>query len=159
MADIPDDENWLHAEHIACPHCAEDLYRIDHSPFYDDAVLYCDRCANRVEVTLGDPMVAALAATMPAEREEQGRAVLLRAIEEQLTACTCGGHFRYDAARRCHACLAVVIAGAADVDLWPGFVDLGGDEEDPADDVAARSNAFDAAHIRRHDIWRTSSPA
>jgi hypothetical protein len=153
MADMSDDENWLHAEHIACPHCGEDLYRIDHSPLYDDSLLYCDQCANRVEVSLSDPVVTALAAERPAPD------ALLRAVEERLAPCACGGRFRDDAARRCHACLAPVIAGAPAVDLWPGFVDLGGEEEEPAEEVAARINAFDAAHIRRHAIWRDMPPA
>ena len=31
-----EEENWLHGKQIECPNCHQWLYRVDHSPFYDE---------------------------------------------------------------------------------------------------------------------------
>lgn len=154
MTDAPADDPDLRAEHMQCPHCAADLYRVDHSPLYDDALLYCDHCANRVEVSVFDPTYLAAAAAV-STREDPRPSAVMRAVEDRLNPCACGGRFRHDAPRRCPDCLAVVIAGEPDVDLWPGYCDLGEEEDEPPNEVAARINQFDAEHIRRDAIWRS----
>jgi len=53
-------EQWLHPHRVVCPQCHAQLFSVLHSPFADDYVLYCDRCARRVEVSFYDPVVLAL---------------------------------------------------------------------------------------------------
>lgn len=109
---LNDETNWLHGEHIACPSCHQQLYRVDHSPFYDVHFLYCDRCPIRVEVSFYDPVYTQV---MQIECYE----VLMQTLEAHLKPCGCGGTFRHDAPRRCFTCHTPVIVDAPDgVNLW-----------------------------------------
>lgn len=157
------DDLEVRAERLSCPHCGEDLFRVDHSPLYEDHLFYCDRCANRVEFSIHDAEYVEIvrqAMSSQTQREAPGHAsaveivALMRAVEARLKPCTCGGIFRHDAPRRCHACLGEVIAGAPEVDLWPGFCDLDEDAGEPPADQIERIEAFEREHIRRGDIWR-----
>lgn len=92
MADGPGDDNWLHAEVFPCPTCQQALYRVDRSPFYDDYRLYCDQCANSVEVSYYDSVTMAFANQIRDEGTldpgwPQTRAVL-RLIEQRLKPCS-----------------------------------------------------------------------
>src|SRR5260370_16846576 len=55
--EMNDEENWLHGKQIACPNCHQWLYRVDHSPFFDDDFWYCNRCPIHVEISSYDPVV------------------------------------------------------------------------------------------------------
>jgi hypothetical protein len=150
------DDSWLRGVVFPCPHCHQALYRVDHSPFYDEYLLYCDRCANGVTVSYYDPMIAAIDATLASQNvsgagAERERA-RLRLIEERLRPCECGGRFRHDNPRRCPYCLYVVIADEPGVDLWPGYFWVE-DDRDQTDDEAERVGAYLDAHIRERDIW------
>jgi hypothetical protein len=152
MTDQTSDDNWLNATIITCPHCKSQLYRVDHSPFYDAYFLYCDACANRVEIGFYDPVFTAITD----ELTEQGRldyTSRMAIIEARLRPCACGGHFRHDAARRCHICLTPVISGESDVDLWSEIYGINVDERDPTDEEAAQAEAFDSKHVYRENIW------
>lgn len=147
----------LHAQHIACPQCGADLFRVDHAPQYEDVVLYCTACARRAEVAFDDPVYQAIVADAGAEREgREGRdmADVLRAVEERLRPCDCGGAFRAEAPRRCAECDGVVLADEPGVDLWPGYCDFDMEQRMPPAEDVERINAFDASHIRRADLWR-----
>lgn len=155
MADESLDDNWLHGSIIACPHCQHRLYRVDHSPFADDWQLYCDGCANRVEVSYYDPVVDDIRMQVSIQTEQSAVAALvaqLTAIEARLKPCSCGGHYRYDAPRRCHVCLSDVIIGEPDVDLWPGY--FGIIEREPTPEEVVLFEQFASKHIRSGDIWK-----
>jgi hypothetical protein len=141
----------LHAQHMSCPHCGADLYRVDHAPQYEDVLLYCTACARRAEVAFDDPGYLAAVADAGAEADPAG---VIRAVEERLRPCACGGQFRADAPRRCAQCDAVVIAGEPGVDLWPGYCDFDIEQRMPPPEDVERINAFDASHIRRTDLWQ-----
>jgi hypothetical protein len=153
MSESGAEDNWLRAARIACPRCRRELFRVDHSPHYDDILLYCDRCANRVEISLYDPVYDAIAGAVM-ERGEEGSLAQLRAVEARLRPCACGGRYRHDAPRRCDACLAQVIVDEPGVDLWPGYCDLGGENREPTDEEVALIEQFEATYIRRRDVWQ-----
>jgi len=155
MADEDPDDNWLHSRIITCPHCQHQLYRVDRSPFADDWQIYCDRCANRVEVSYYDPVVDAVRAAIAIQAEQSAAAALmaqLTAIEARLKPCSCGGRYRYDAPRRCHLCLGNVLIGEPDVDLWPGY--FGIIEREPTPEEVELFEQFASKHIRSGDIWK-----
>lgn len=148
-------ENWLHAEHILCPACQEPLFRVDHSPMADDWLLYCEQCANRVEVSFYDPVATALFDALITQQHRPA-SDLMQAIEQRLKPCHCGGRYRHDAPRRCHRCLAEVLTDAAGVDLWPGYYDVDVDEREPTEEEIALVGRFEANHLRRTDLWNSA---
>jgi hypothetical protein len=155
MADETTADNWLHGSIIVCPHCQSQLYRVDHSPFADGWLLYCDRCINRVEVSYYDPVVDEIRVALAIQAEQSAGAALvaqLTAIVAGLRPCGCGGSYRYDAPRRCHVCLGDVIIGEPDVDLWPGC--FGIIERDPTPEEGDLFKQFASKHIRSGDIWK-----
>ena len=148
------DDNWLRGAVFPCPSCDQSLYRVDHSPFYDEYLLYCDRCANSVNVGFYDPVTMAIGAAHASQGASKvSRADKLRLIEERLRPCACGGSYRHDSPRRCPYCLSVVIADEPDVDLWPGYFWIEDDRE-PTDEEAERIGAYLDARVRERDIWR-----
>lgn len=147
------DDNWLHYEVVSCPVCQTRLGRVDHSPFSDDWVFYCDSCANRVEVSFYDPVVNALRQT-PLLCADRSDGALLRAIEERLRACDCGAHFRHDAPRRCHHCNTIVIRDEPWVDLGSHIYDFIPRYRDPTPEEQAQFDAWERTHVRRDDVWR-----
>jgi len=152
MMDSSNTNSWLHPGLICCSRCQEALYCVDHSPFYDCYFFYCERCANRAEVGFYDPVYTALFNEIATG---QGWAVsnLMSAVEQRLKLC-CGGHFRHDAPRRCHACQTEVITNAPWVDLWPSYYALDVDERDPTEEEFALVEAFEARRLRRSDLWK-----
>jgi hypothetical protein len=86
---MDEDVNWLHGERIECPQCHQPLYRVDHSPFYDEDFLYCDQCPIHVEVSRYDPAYDQVVRTLPPGHDYATR---MRAIEARLKPCSCGGH-------------------------------------------------------------------
>ncbi len=146
-------DNWLHAERFNCPQCHELLFRVDHSPFYDSYFLYCERCANRAEVGFYDSVYETIFSHIITEQEGTALA-LMRAIEQRLKPCSCGGRFRYDAPRRCHRCFSEVIANAPGVDLWPGYYDVDVDERNPTDEEIALVEEFETNHLHQSDVWQ-----
>src|SRR5690349_7695854 len=73
---LNEETNWLHGERIACPSCQQPLYRVDHSPFYDEHLLYCDRCPIRVEVSFYDPVYHHLTQTLSRDGGEKYTALM-----------------------------------------------------------------------------------
>src|SRR5262249_29333407 len=113
---IAEDDNWLHGAKVVCPSCGQALWRVDHSPFYDEDFLYCDCCPIHAEVSFYDPAYTAVARDFPRFTE-----AFRRALEGRLKPCSCGGTFRYDAARRCLACHSPVIVddpSGVDLSFW-----------------------------------------
>jgi hypothetical protein len=156
MADEHDSSDWLDPQTFPCPNCDTLLFRVVHSPFYDHWQLYCDSCANSVEVSYYDKTAEALIANVSSNAgaaSDEHYTAQMRAIEGTLRNCSCGGGYRYDAPRRCYVCNAPVIDDAEGVDLWPGFVDADEDFE-PTPDQIAEVDRFFAAHVRTQDIWR-----
>ncbi len=80
----------------------------------------------------------------------------MRRIEQELRPCSCGGQFKHDAPRRCYSCFAEVIKNDSGVDLYPAIYALDVDERDPTAAEQAFVDAYEAKHIRRHDIWKYS---
>ncbi|HEX2347771.1 MAG TPA: hypothetical protein VHI51_04970 [Ktedonobacterales bacterium] len=161
MADEPDD-NWLHAEVFPCPSCQQALFRVDHSPFGDDYLLYCDQCANCVEVSYYDSGTLAFADRIREEGTLQPgwpqTKALLRLIEGRLKPCSCGGRYRYDAARRCPFCLAPVLIDMPWIELWPGYFWVK-DDEDPTAEQTEQADAYMSAHKRESDLWQVDESA
>ncbi len=143
------DENWLHGEKVICPECGEALYRVDHSPFYDEIFLYCDRCPIHVEVSYYDPVYSQMTDAFSVFEDR------LRAIEDRLKPCTCGGRFRFAAPRRCLTCHAPVIVGdSAGVDLyfWTGLKLP--DAPEPTSERMRAEEARLIPYARTRDLWR-----
>jgi len=156
MSDQHESQDWLDPQTFECPQCGTRLFRVVHSPFYDHWQLYCDSCANSVEVSYYDTIADALTASVSSDMSvtpDDRYIVQMRAIESALRNCSCGGRYRHDAPRRCYVCHTAVVHDAADIDLWPGFVDADEDVE-PTPDQIAEIERFVAAHIRVKDIWQ-----
>jgi predicted nucleic acid-binding Zn ribbon protein len=138
---MADTHNWLHAEHLRCPACYADLWRVDHSPFYDEAFFYCDTCPRHAEVSYYDPQYRDAAAD---------EIIRIHEVEAHLKPCVCGGHFRFAAARRCPTCWTpVIVEDPAGIDLfyWEPFLDEDAPELEPA--------AQKIQHLARtDDLWR-----
>ena len=147
-----DADNWLNEAHFGCARCGTRLVRVDHSPMYDEWLLYCDRCPRRVEVGFYDPALTRL------RDRPTGYAEQMALIEARLRPCPCGGQFRHDAPRRCHACGTAVVH-EPDVDVWP---EIGWPERGDAgltDQDQSRWEAWEAAFVVRDDLWRDAGPA
>ena len=156
MADEHDSSDWLDPQVFSCPHCDTQLFRVVHSPFYDHWRLYCDSCANSVEVNYYDKIADALTAGVSSDvsvTPNERYAAQMRAIEGALKSCSCGGRYQYDAPRRCYVCNTAVVHDAAGIDLWPGFVDAD-EDADSTPDLIAEVDRFVTAHIRVKDIWQ-----
>lgn len=153
MNDDINDENWLHADTIKCPYCAQNLYRVDHSPMLDNHTLYCSKCANSVEVSFYDPIYSAVYQTMLCRGVVQYRE-FMQEIEQRLKPCSCGGLFKHDAARRCYNCGYEVIKNETGVDLLPDFFGIDIGERDPSEEEMNLVYSFEAKHIRRENIWK-----
>jgi hypothetical protein len=137
--------NWLHGEHVRCPACQADLWRVDHSPFYDEAFFYCDTCPRHAEVSYYDPHYS------DAAPDEAAR---IHRVEAHLKPCVCGGRFRYNAARRCLTCgTPVIFADPAGIDLsyWEPFLeeDAPDPPEEELDGAAQKMEQF----ARTDDLW------
>jgi hypothetical protein len=151
---MEDDDNWLHGERIECPNCHRALYRVDHSPFYDDDFLYCGRCPIHVEVSFYDPRYGEMA-RRPGPKPDPVQ--FMRAIEAELKPCACGGNFRYEAPRRCLYCHAPVITDdphGVDLLFWSDLHLPGA--PDPSDAEAEEEQRQFAPFIRTEDLWKES---
>jgi hypothetical protein len=161
MSDQHDSQDWLDPQTFECPQCGTLLFRVVHSPFYDHWQLYCDSCANSVEVSYYDKTADALTASVSSDvsvTSDERYAAQMRAIEGALKRCACGGRYRHDAPRRCYVCNTPVVDDATGIDLWPGFVNA--DEDvDPTPDQVVEVERFVSAHVRAQDIWRTNADA
>jgi hypothetical protein len=155
MISTPSGDNWLDARSFACPHCQEALYSVIRSPLFDEWQLYCERCPRRVEISFYDSVARRIGDALSAYPLPAGeRAVThLREMERWLKPCVCGGRFRHDAPRRCHVCHNVVLDSASDTDLWPAVYGVDAEERDLTEGERAYAAQFEAAHVRRHDIW------
>jgi hypothetical protein len=136
---------WLHGEHLRCPRCQSDLWRVDHSPYYDEAFLYCDSCPRHAEVSYYDPHY---------NHAVPDETVRIERIETRLKPCVCGGHFRFAAARRCLTCWTpVIVADPAGVDLfyWEPYFD----EETPLPPEGELKQAEQemSRFARTADLW------
>ena len=154
MEDEKDTTNWLRAAVIECPNCHVKLHRVDHSPMMDDYVLYCDSCPNSVEVSFYDPTMMELQDKLLAHNQ-LSRKQLMAEVQDRLRLCTCGGHFKDDAPRRCHICSSEVIIGERGVDLMPASLmpTKEGDFELILEQMEEWA-LFDERFIRRADIWK-----
>jgi hypothetical protein len=118
----------------------------------DEWMLYCDRCANRVEVSYYDPITMVLDKAIPQGGDHYP--ILIAQIEAKLKPCDCGGVFRFRAPRRCYSCLTPVITDGAGIDLWPAYYDIDVDERDPTAEEEAQVAAFEEVHVGRAEIWQ-----
>ncbi|HEY8324260.1 MAG: hypothetical protein ACHQ1E_11440 [Ktedonobacterales bacterium] len=157
MTDDHSDGNWLDAGVFPCPACHEALFRVNHSPFCDDYLLYCEQCANCVEVSYYDPVTIAFAERIRGEGMlDSGwpqTEATLRLIEGRLKPCSCGGHYRFDAPRRCPFCLAPVLIDMSWAELWPGYFWVE-EDADPTAEQIEQVGAYMDAHKREHDLWQ-----
>jgi hypothetical protein len=145
-------ENWLHGEQIECPACHQALYRVDHSPMYDEVFLYCDRCPIHVEVSYYDPVYERVTREHP---PDDGWTLWMRALEAQLKPCSCGGTFRHDAARRCLACHApVIVDHPSGIDLYFWSDVFLPDDSNLSDDLVEADGRRHEPFVRTHDLWK-----
>lgn len=81
----------------------------------------------------------------------RNREQIMAAMEPLLRPCECGGAFRAAAPRHCFACGAVVPeARSHDLSPYTGCEDS---DRDPTADEQAEYDKFEAAFIRRDDLW------
>jgi hypothetical protein len=142
--DSPADD-WLNPGFVECPSCHVRLYRVDHSPLYDEHWIYCTTCPRHVELGFYDQVVSKL----PRDDTRWSH------IERLLKPCTCGGTFAFAAPRRCPTCSCVVLDGASNTDLFPevfGVLALGPDQE-PSEQQAAELEAWERHCVRSEDLW------
>ncbi len=147
---MAEDDNWLHSAKVICPSCGQELYRVDHSPFYDDDFLYCDRCPIHVEVSFYDPVYTAVEGEVSRFTE-----AFRRAVEARLKPCLCGGTFRYDAPRRCLACHTPVIVEdprGIDLSFWSDL--YLSDGSDWTDELMEAEERRHAPFTRTDDLWK-----
>jgi hypothetical protein len=88
---------------------------------------------------------------------KQGRVeykALMAEIEKRLRPCVCGGHFRHNASRRCHYCLAEVITDESGVDLWPAYYNVDANDNELIEKLSPIVAEFEQKHVRRSDIWK-----
>ncbi|TWJ12559.1 hypothetical protein LX16_3319 [Stackebrandtia albiflava] len=141
MHAVRDDADLRNAAEFPCPECGRRLHRIDHSPFEDFHLLYCDGCPRMAEVGHGDAGYAEIRHAHPGAEH----AKLMSVVAERLRPCDCGGRFRADAPRRCPFCATTVVTrDAAGVDVTPAWSD-----DASVDDT----EAVTAALTRRTDLW------
>jgi hypothetical protein len=151
---VNDEENWLHGERIECSGCHQWLYRVNHSPFFDEYFLYCNCCPIRVEVSFYDPVVKqGEQQVRQASEARQGEryVALMRTLEERLKPCRCGGRFYHDAPRRCFTCHAPVISDdPIGIDLYPAWMDV----SEPDASLEMQAEQWAAQFTRTEDIWQ-----
>jgi hypothetical protein len=125
------------------------LYRVMHSPFCYDHRLYCDSCPCAIEISYYDPVYKQVT-----NRLRPGRTwkQIMAAVEPLLRPCRCGGRFRGTVPRHCFACGAVV-SEAWNHDLYP-YIGCEDADRDPTAEEDAEYNRFEAAYIRRTDLWQ-----
>jgi hypothetical protein len=153
MEPNPNDEHWLRPKVIECPRCGVRLFRVEISPFYDCYFLWCDQCPRRVEVSFYDEPMKQIQAEVAKQDKESRYEPLMRAIENRLQSCVCGGHFRHDSPRRCFSCNFEVIVGDTAMDLSPctGWEDH--PERDPTAEEEERYNRFQREFVRKDSLW------
>jgi hypothetical protein len=138
-------------ELINCPHCQQSVCLANYAERADIHVLWCDQCANRVEVNYYDLVYHALYQELVAHQTID-YFTLMAAIEPRLRPCNCGGHFRHDAARRCPHCLAKIVAEPGP-DVFPLFYYVADEDDDPTAEQEEAVSAYEQIHVRREDIW------
>lgn len=143
------DENWLRAAVVHCPSCNAKLFRVDHSPFYDCWLLYCDCCPTAVEISYYDSRIASLRSQL---NEDFDGGKLLEGIEKGLNLCTCGGSFRVTSPRRCFQC-ATIVLNESGADLSP-YTGCENEDRDPTAEEQARYEAFEERFVRKSNLWR-----
>ena len=148
------EEKWLRPRVIACPQCATRLFCVDHSPFDDAYLLYCDRCARAAEVSFYDSGMVAVRNELKRQgTPSPNHEALMRGIEGRLLLCSCGGCFRHDASRRCFRCGAEVVTGEPGVDLSPYTGCEDQQDRDPTAEEQAVYDRFVAEFIRKVGLW------
>jgi hypothetical protein len=149
-----EDDNWLNARTLACPRCETHLFAVDHSPFCDSHILYCDACPRRVEVGFYNPIYKELFAEVAGDGAEASQyAALMSAIERRLMPCDGVGHYKHDAQGRCYSCSSIIDICEPGVDLWPGFHNFNEDRE-PTEAEQALADEFMMKYVRTANIWR-----
>jgi hypothetical protein len=152
-----DEENWLHGAQIECSHCQQQLYRVDHSPFYDCYFLYCNRCPIHVEVCYYDPVFKQISQQVrqaPLSERGEMHQLLMQAMEAHLKPCFCGGIFLHDAPRRCFVCHTPLISTNPDgVDLFPVWLVSSPDDDAAFLEWQAQGDRWTAQFERTENIW------
>jgi len=103
------DDDDTEKELINCPTCHTELFMLEHSVFENGYYLYCDSCPLRVDVSIYDEKYTEIEERLKREIKdwddnEDALDILLSEIEKHLQACSCGGHFKDNAPRRCLHC-------------------------------------------------------
>lgn len=143
-----DANNWLASTRLRCPQCQEDLWSVVHSPMLDSLSFYCDSCPRHAEISYYDSHYEA-AVTSTAEWRMQ-----IQLLESQLKPCVCGGHFRFNAARRCLTCgFPVIRDNPAGIDLWYWEPFLAEESPDPSDKELERAEQRIDGLARTADLW------
>jgi hypothetical protein len=90
-----------------CKSCGSDVEGKGryHTGFNDTGFLYCDRDSTVLTFSSFDPKYEAVAgAVHPWVLTQEGRSDVLRAVEDRLVDCPCGGRFSFDNPLRCPIC-------------------------------------------------------
>jgi hypothetical protein len=155
---MDEEENWLHSEQIECPSCHQLLYKVDHSPFYDEHFFYCDRCPIHVEVSYYDPVYQQIQESIRqinTSLQRDDYTALMHALEERLQPCTCGGTFRHDTPRRCFIChTPVIIDTPLGIDLFRWHDAFLTDCIDIPDKVLEDEERWMSQFVRTENKWR-----
>src|SRR5438445_8608145 len=148
------DDNWLDAAVIACPACGVRLFRVIHSPFCDDHLLYCDQCPRAIEISYYDANYDRILNTLG---QGHTREQIMAAMEPLLKPCVCGGRFRDTAPRHGFACGAIVPEAAVH-DLFP-YTGCEESDRGPTAQEEAQYHKFEATFIGRENLGRKVRPA
>ncbi len=76
-----------------------------HTGFNDTGFLYCDRDSTVLTFSSFDPMYEAIAGMVhPWTLAEERKADILKAVEDHIVDCPCGGRFSFENPLRCPVC-------------------------------------------------------
>lgn len=139
---------WLDPQFIECSQCHCKLGWTLLSPFLYCHTFFCTNCPRKVEIDYYDPKEQVLREEMglhneitDQQEEEAKWQKLLRAIEDRLRSCPCGGRFKKDATRRCLHCGSPIKDSSPDRDV-------------SFKDATISSEEYFSRFIIQQDIWR-----
>ena len=120
LADFdPDAEKAI----VNCKTCNEEHLLLEHSVFEDGYLLYCDACSRRVDISIYDDKYQEIHEGLKSkfanfDDRDDSISILMNALEDNLSKCSCGETFKKDAKRRCFNCNEVLRDFPSYMNTW-----------------------------------------